>query len=296
MARPKSKPISTRSIQWNNLPLYFTENPTISNCDLGSCTRWCKKIFSITRAYIICESSSIPKTFNHSHCAFGLKILNSSNKFIKSLHNNQYSDLIAYRIKLLSGTLPTREFLNQLYPNLYTDPYCPRCNLHTENIQHTFKCPSADKETKQIIETINSILITNNNPSPILTIWQVIELACGITSNIYSTSNLISWSKASTEALTLSYNLIWKPRCNTANTSPSTGIKWDKTKIQKHHKSKSNSNSHNINKSISSQESNLVIDIPTLITETFIQSKFNYSSCISNLISKHHDLISSNSE
>jgi hypothetical protein len=197
---------------------------------------------------------------------------------------------------LLSGTLPTREFLNQLYPDLYSDPYCPRCSLRTENIQHTFKCPSASKEIKQIIEAINSILISSDNSPPIYTSWQIIELAYGITSNIHFIPDFIIWLKALTEALTLSYNLIWKPQCSTANTSPSTGIKWDKTKIHKQYKPKPNPDSHNTNKSTSSQENNLTIDIPTLVTETFIQSKLNYSSCISNLISKYHNLISSNSE
>jgi hypothetical protein len=86
--KPKSKPRYTNSIFWNNPSLHFAENPTINKADLGSSSRWCKKIFSITRSYIICESSSITKTFGQSHDTFELQIINSSSKFLKGLQQH----------------------------------------------------------------------------------------------------------------------------------------------------------------------------------------------------------------
>ena len=118
-SKPKSNPPISRTLTWNNPPIHFPENPLINNTHLGSCNRWCKKILNIVKAYIICESTSIFKTFKKIYNSLGLKILNKSNKSIKKLQNNNYSDLIAFRIKLLSGTLPTWENLHQLYPNQY---------------------------------------------------------------------------------------------------------------------------------------------------------------------------------
>jgi hypothetical protein len=160
------------------------------------------------------------------------------------------------------------------------------------------------------MESINLILHPDNNNKPISNTQQVLGLACGITTNIFSTSDIHNWTQASTEALTSSYNLIWKPRCSTANTAPSTGIKWDsnlkKKKNNNSNITNNNISSNNLNNNINTnnkktQEVNSfsivnTIDIPTLVTETFIQSNFNYSKCMLKLISNYHNVTFSNSE
>ena len=207
-AKPKSKPLIHRHITWNNFPVHFPENPIINNSNLGSSVRWCKKILSIVKTYMICESTSVYSSFKKSNMALGLEILTKSTRYIRSRHNNSYSDLISFRIKLLSGTLPTRKLLNQLYPDQYPDQICPRCELATEDIQHVFECYKAETHALQIINQINFLLQPDASHKPINQIWQVIELSCGIINNIFSVSDTITWTKAATEVLKLTYELI----------------------------------------------------------------------------------------
>jgi len=246
---------------------------------------------------MIRESFSVIKTFGETLGTHGLEVLTKSSKRIRTLKNNTYSDLIAFRIKLLSGTLPTRELLNQFHPEIYPDELCPRCKFRKENIKHVFECFEARDQATQIITTINKILSPDNNTNPINHIWQVVELSCGITNNIFSTSSINNWIKASTEGLNLLYNLIWKPRSCTANTSSITGIKWKKTIHQKTRTPKtkqSNQTNPSIpNTPIITQEES-TIDLPTLIANELIQSKFKSSICLTNLIANHNNLLFNN--
>ena len=51
---------------WFNTPTFHSTSLLINNLNLGSINRWCKKIFSIIKTYIICESSSFFSTFNRA--------------------------------------------------------------------------------------------------------------------------------------------------------------------------------------------------------------------------------------
>jgi hypothetical protein len=233
---------------------------------------------------MICESSSVIKTFGEALSAHGLEVLTKSSKRIRALKNNTYSDLIAFRIKLLSGTLPSRVFLNQFYSELYPDEFCPRCEFRKENIKHIFECSEAKDQATQIIIIINNTLNPNNNTKPINHIWQVVELSCGITNNIHSVSNIDNWVKAATESLNLLYNLIWKPKSCTANTSLITGIKWKKTTRPKTKTlSTKQPNQSNPTSSNSTTQEEPPIDLPTLVANELIQSDFKSSTCLTNL-------------
>jgi hypothetical protein len=110
----------------------------------------------------------------------------------------------------------------------------------------------------------------------------------------------------------LLYNLIWKPRSNTANTAHTTGIKWTKkptTKSKKNNNNNNNNNNdNNNNRNIkknrkiqtnipsSSISSNIlsseveIIELTKLVSETLVNNKFNFSNCISELIKSYDTL------
>jgi hypothetical protein len=311
--RPKSKIPTVKTISWTNPLDHHPLSPLISNLNVGSANRWCKKVFNIIRTYIIHESSSVVSVFNESIDPMGLEILVKSRKTIKKSHTSAYSDLISFRAKILSGTLPTRKRLNELYPEQYPDQLCPRCSLRAEDINHVFHCQKTLDEIPEIINTINGIFNKdNNNDKPIRNIWQVVELSCGIISNIFSTSKIKNWIDASSEALSLLYNLIWKPRSNTANTAHTTGIKWTKkptTKSKKNNNNNNNNNNDNNNNRNTKKNRKIQTNIPSssispntlsseveiieltkLVSETLVNNKFNFSNCISELIKSYDTL------
>lgn len=296
-SRPKSKPRIIKSIHWNIHPIHLSENPKIGNLNIGSSTIWSKKVLHLVKTYMICESSSVIKTFGETLSTHGLEVLTKSSKRIRVLKNNTYSDLIAFRIKLLSGTLPTRAFLNQFYPELYPDELCPRCEFRKENIKHVFECFEAKDKAAQIITSVNNILNPDNNTKPISHIWQVAELSCGITNNIHSVSSTDNWVKAATESLSLLYNLIWKPRSCTANTSATTGIKWKETirpKTKNSPTSQQNQSNLTGPDNTSTTQEEPPIDLPTLVANELIQSKFKTSTCFTNLITNHNNILLNN--
>ena len=290
---PTANPKPKKEITWCNPPSTSQENPSINGSLLGSCNDWCKKIFNIIKSYIICESTSVVKTFKNTHNVFGLEVLNKSNKILKKHKNNTYSELIAFRIKILSGTLPTREKLHEIRPDHYPSESCPRCPYYKEDIRHTFECPEAEDSAIIIIRIINEILQSTNNSYPIQNIWQVVEIACGITHNIFSPVDMEHWSNASNTALSLLYDSIWKPRCNTANTSLSTGIKWVDKPMAKITKNSNpslsiptiqNPNSNSLSFNSSTSDKLEPIELTSLTTDSYIKNKFSYKNCISDLL------------
>jgi hypothetical protein len=301
---PAANPKTTREVTWTNQPIISQENPLINNLSLGSCNDWCKKIFDIIKSFIICESSSVVKVFKTTYNTMGLDIVSRANKMLKKQKDNSYSELVAFRIKILSGTLPTREKLHEIRPDLYPNEICPRCSHHKENIRHTFECPKAEESTTKIIQLINDILQPSNNNRPIQNIWQVVELACGITNNIFSPANIKSWIKASNSALKLIYNSIWKPRCSTANTSPNSGIKWKNNMLVQNPKRKNKTSPSNQNNpkstsspsNSSSHNSNETIELSSLVTNIFIKNDFSYKKCISELVQSNMSLLTPISE
>ena len=148
-----------------------------------------------------------------------------------------------------------------------------------------------------IIRTINEHLKTDNNSNPIKQKWQTIELICGITHNVKSPAEIKHWIEAASKGLALLYNTIWKPRSNTANTAPSTGIKWKSKTPENANPPNKNTNRNknknqkkdNNNKSFLSNTSSInessSVELTSLASKEYIKSDFSYKKCLSNLIS-----------
>jgi hypothetical protein len=193
----------------------------------------------------------------------------------------------------MSGTLPTRQRLNELHPDVYPNKLCPRCSLITEDTKYVFNCYEAREGKTQAIQTINDILQTSINQNPIIDIWQVVELACGITSNIFSIAETDKWTDASITALDLLYNQIWKPRSNSANTAPITGIKWQKKQAQvpkDNTLKRKNKNKNTQNPSPSKKPKNAAINqvqLTNIVSESFLKNNLNYKKCLQDLINSY---------
>jgi hypothetical protein len=118
----------------------------------------------------------------------------------------------------------------------------------------------------------------------------VIELSCGITFNIFSSAEIDKWIDASVEALWLSYNQIWKPRSGTANTAPSTGIKWKKNQTKKR---STKIRAQHVQKSISKNGQSTQVQLMEVVSKSFIKNNFNFKNCINDLIKSHSSMLSS---
>ena len=123
---------------------------------------------------------------------------------------------------------------------------------------------------------------------------------CSITDNIFSISNQSNWVKASTETLVQLYKLIWIPQYSTANTSSTTGIKWNKNQ---HNTSIKKKNNQNINKPDTSKNFSsttlkdlTITNLLTIVADFYIQSRYNFSKCISKLITDYSNFLSQNTE
>jgi hypothetical protein len=179
-----------------------------------------------------------------------LELIINANKKIKKSDQFKYKALATFRCKIMADQLPTRSKLHKRYPNLYDNDHCSRCEALTENLQHVFNCTYALKtiieKKEKIIELIQSNLPKNNNinnndnngtpnhnHSVAINITgpTLINLALG---NFQPPLNTIKNKEdISNKALKILYK-IWKQRSATATTSPTSGIKWKKTKAAKH--------------------------------------------------------------
>ncbi|CAG8729582.1 5353_t:CDS:2, partial [Acaulospora morrowiae] len=69
-----------------------------------------------------------------------------ANKLLTNKDKVNTSSLLAFRLKLLSGTLLSRQLLHDRYPSTYTDSLCP-----SSNSTHTPKAISEDKNLLELI-------------------------------------------------------------------------------------------------------------------------------------------------
>jgi len=76
--------------------------------------------------------------------------------------NNSESNLLNFHLKIITNTLPTKHYLNQKYPTLYTNDLCPSCKISTENLTHIITCPNLITSISSFIQetqkTLNSII------------------------------------------------------------------------------------------------------------------------------------------
>jgi hypothetical protein len=206
-------------------------------------------------------------------------LLIESNKKIISKNKYSMTPLEGFKNKLIEGKLPSRELLNNLYPNNYQSNICPRCNLTSESQLHIFECQSNSLANSSIGEKIKSYILkklSTQKPSNSL-IYSIKTLQfnntilfrniiIAILPSPLSTLSKKLQVKIITYTTSLVYNEIWLPRCATANTSSTSGIKWTTPKsCQNKSQNKSNKTPLNITNPTISEK----------IFETYISSILN---------------------
>ncbi|CAG8504868.1 15654_t:CDS:1 [Acaulospora morrowiae] len=101
-----------------------------------------------------------------------LQILVKANKLLIKKDKINTSSLLAFRFKLLSGTLPSRQLLYDRYPSTYTDNLCLRCLTAVEIQSHIFDCYknfATYNEMENKIRTSLIKLVRKNNNKKLLT-------------------------------------------------------------------------------------------------------------------------------
>ncbi|CAG8720007.1 2220_t:CDS:1, partial [Acaulospora morrowiae] len=88
---------------------------------------WTKIIQRTHRLADITQSSSIKNRWKGSMKTTVFQTLTIANKLLTNKDKANTSSLLAFRLKLLSGMLLSRQLLHDRYLNTYTDSLCPRC-------------------------------------------------------------------------------------------------------------------------------------------------------------------------
>jgi hypothetical protein len=172
-----------------------------------------------------------------------LELIHRANKNLRKSDQFKYKALSTFRTKLIANQLPTRAKLHKRYPNLYDSDLCPRCHISIENIEHIFTCNYAINTINQKRKKFENFLqstIPNNKTShndysfivtSRITGQTLLNLALGKFQPPFDKLQK-KQENISNKALKILYK-IWKQRSATATTSPSSGIKWKKTKSSK---------------------------------------------------------------
>ncbi|CAG8481478.1 17970_t:CDS:2, partial [Acaulospora morrowiae] len=95
-----------------------------------------------------------------------------ANKLLIKKDKINTSSLLAFRLKLLSETLPSRQLLHDRYPSTYADNLCSRCLTAVEIQSHIFNCYKnivAYNEMENKIRTSLIKLVRKNNNKKLLT-------------------------------------------------------------------------------------------------------------------------------
>jgi exonuclease III len=212
---------------------------------------WIKKLQYISNISKIFDSESFI-TNSGQPTVTRLLLLIKSNQKLTSRSKFSLCPTEGFKNKILEGKLPTRELLNKFFPNNYQTNTCPRCNSEPETQIHIFKCQANLPINGMVGEKIRSYILkklpTRKSPSPLadnIRNYQFnnpILFKDIIIANLpplLSTLSKKTQIKIVTFTTNLAYNEIWLPRCATANTSPSSGIKWS---TPKPHQSKPQAN------------------------------------------------------
>ncbi|CAG8641239.1 17880_t:CDS:1, partial [Acaulospora morrowiae] len=139
-----------------------------------------------------------------------------------------------FRLKLLSGTLPSRQLLHDRYLSTYTDSLCPRCLTVVETQSHIFDCykniAAYSIMENKIRTSLIKLIRKNSNRKNLTEIERNLQkldfgrksslnkLVSGML-NIDIQLSIASHAKMANKILALLYSQIWIPRSATANTS-----------------------------------------------------------------------------
>jgi hypothetical protein len=193
----------------------------------------------------------------HKHLAISPEILANANKALKKKIKSSFLTSLSFRCKIIDDALPTREFLNSLYPTVYPNKTCPRCLITNETQDHIFNCPKSIQSTKLISPKIKIYIIRNlkkrqTNDNIIFQITNYNFSNSQLLKNIALTIFPSDFPKISKKlkiktanyTLSLLHQEIWIPRCATANTSHNSGIKWPTNHPPTNNNIKNNNNSN----------------------------------------------------
>jgi hypothetical protein len=219
----------------------------INQTNTTSVTQWVKFVNHYTNLFNLLLSQSIT---TKPQSLTDLETIINANKKIKNSDQIRYRSLATFRTKLITNQIPTRLKLHKRYPNLYDSNLCPRCHIHIETLLHIFNCHHAfnyinkkkDKLRSIITDQFTKDLNPKNNPIPNFNLSNntIFNLATG---NFHSPFDQIKKrSDISNKSLKILYK-VWKQRSETASTSPSSGIKWKKTKAAQDNSLSKNKNS-----------------------------------------------------
>ncbi|CAG8489563.1 13502_t:CDS:2, partial [Acaulospora morrowiae] len=195
---------------------------------------WTKIIQRTHRLANITQSSSIKNRWKSSMKITVLQTLTMANKLLTNKDKANTSSLLAFRLKLLSRTLPSKQLLHNRYPSTYTDSLCPRCLTAVETQSHIFDCykniTAYSIMENKIRTSLIKLIRKNNNRKNLTEIERNLQkldfgrksnldkLASGML-NIDIQLSIASHAKMANKILALLYSQIWIPRSATANTS-----------------------------------------------------------------------------
>ncbi|CAG8627323.1 15878_t:CDS:1 [Acaulospora morrowiae] len=103
-----------------------------------------------------------------------LQMLTKANKLLNKKDKINITFLLAFKLKLLSETLPSRQLLHNCYPSIYIDNICLKCLTAVETQSHIFDCykniAAYNKIKNKLKASITKLARKNNakkNPSDI---------------------------------------------------------------------------------------------------------------------------------
>ncbi|CAG8722464.1 6252_t:CDS:2, partial [Acaulospora morrowiae] len=185
----------------------------------------------------VTAQSSGPKKFSEHIGSLILFRAPKANKLLIKKNKINTSSLLAFRLKLLSETLPSRQLLHDRYPSTYRS----LCLTAVEIQSHIFNCykniAAYNKMENKIRTSLVKLVRKNNNKKFLTEIERRTQkLDFGRKSNLDKLASgmlsidiqlfVTSHAKMANKILALLYSQIWIPRLITANTSEVKGVKW----------------------------------------------------------------------
>src|SRR6185369_10001565 len=122
---------------------------------------WIKKIQFYSRLLDTSLSTTLTLNSNKQITLNDLISLHHANKNLLKKDKYNSTSLLAFRCKLLTRLLPTREKLHTRYPLLYPNDTCPRCLIQPETQNHIFTCTINQNALEKISAKICKTLIKN---------------------------------------------------------------------------------------------------------------------------------------
>jgi hypothetical protein len=267
-------------------PITPTLTPRVRGSWVNSVSSWCKSIQQEYNNANIQNSSSIKNNLKLEITCENIKILSIANRIAARKDKYNQRSTIGFRCKLIGGLLPTRVIMKERFPEQYHDDICPRCELEPESQEHVLSCIKNTGVITEIgnqirsygIKQINKQAGRNRKDESKDKLREIIERA-NLTSpdtikkiilaefpTEWSEINATIKAKITNVTTNLVQEKIWIPRCNTASTSITSGVKWKKQKKEKKKKNIRNINISNQTNRTTKISTDRVINIQNIIS------------------------------